>query len=82
MIRRLTDPTEIREALEQDYSDTFKDLHGFRPRYDLSEWTNGGLYAEIQTLRQDVSAVLEAEGDEYPTEGDGWTLYDREAEYL
>jgi len=77
---RLTDPAEIRDALEQDYSDTFKELHGFRPRYDLSSWTNGEIYAEIQTLHCDVAAEFQAEVEEYPTEGDGWTLADREWE--
>ncbi len=77
---RLTDPTEIRNALESDYSDTYKDLHGFRPRSDLSGWTNGALYAEIQTLHCDVAADLEAE-EAYPEAGDGWA-YDGEAAAL
>ena len=78
---RLTDPTEIRNALEQDHSDTFKSLHGFRPRYDLSGWTNGELYAEIETLRADVDAEYQAEAEAYPAEGEGWT-YDGEAAAL
>ena len=69
---RLTDPTEIRNALEQDYSDTFKSLHGFRPRNDVSGWTNDELYAEIESLRADVEAEFQAEAEAYPDDGEGW----------
>jgi hypothetical protein len=75
MDRILTDPREIRDALHQDYSDTFKSLHGFRPRNDIAGWTNGELYAEIQALREDIAA----EDAPYPAEGEGWTYDGDEA---
>jgi hypothetical protein len=65
--------TEAHAALHQEYSDTYKSLHGFRPRNDVSGWTNAELYAEVQSLHADVAAEFQAEAETYPDSGVGWS---------
>jgi hypothetical protein len=80
MAIRLTE-SEARDALHQEHSDTFKALHGFRPRQDISGWTTAELYAEVQSLHADVAAEFQAEVEAYPEAGDGWA-YDGDAAAL
>ena len=67
MDRILTDPREIRDAAAQDYSDTYKSIHGFRPTL-VAHWTADDFYDEAEALRgsrEDAPA---------PTSGEGWAL--------
>ncbi len=51
-------PEDVRPALESDYSDTYKQLAGFRPRHDLSALTDEDLYQEIQALSQECESLV------------------------
>ncbi len=54
-------PEEVRPSLESEYSDTYKQLAGFRPRRDLSALTDEDLYVEIQALCQEIDAEIARE---------------------
>lgn len=64
------------------YSDTFKDVHGFRPR-NHAKWVALGLSAlnaEIDKLQEELEEILEAQREE---ESGYWhDCHHLEAEYL
>jgi hypothetical protein len=67
MDRILTDPAEIRDALISDWSDTYKAAYGVRPRFDVGDWTDDELFAEIESLREEAEVSASA-----PSAGEGW----------
>ncbi len=57
----------INQASERDinqsiYSDLFKDVYGFRPRTDISGWSDETLDEECEGLQQMLNEQQEDEG--------------------
>ena len=73
MIQHTRSAVETRNALESEYSDAHKAANGVRPRFSLSHLSDAELDREITAFYAEAAA-------DNPTHGDGWTLYDREAE--
>ena len=53
----------VRDSLVSEYSDTYKSVRGFRPRYDLSGYTNEQIEEMIRDLYAEAKADAEAEAE-------------------
>jgi hypothetical protein len=53
----------VRHSLVGEYSDAYKSANGFRPRTDLSGWTNEQIEEEIKSLYASAKAHAESEAE-------------------
>jgi len=51
------------DEMRNTYSDYFKDVHGFRPHVDVSEWTKEQLDEEFDYLGREMEHVMAADAE-------------------
>jgi hypothetical protein len=59
--------------LASDFSDTYKELYGVRPRF-YAEWSEAKLARRLADLYDQAALIKEPVTTAIPTSGDGWTL--------